>query len=53
MFSQNRFGNMCESELKGLDNEISELSCKIQTLQQNCRHMESGIFRKVKSIRWV
>ncbi|KAG8139780.1 hypothetical protein E2320_002546 [Naja naja] len=40
---QNRFGNTSESELKGLDNEISELSCKVQTLQQNCRHMESEL----------
>ncbi|KAH0627007.1 hypothetical protein JD844_002361, partial [Phrynosoma platyrhinos] len=40
---QERFGNVSDSELKGLDNEISELSCKVQTLQQNCRHMESEL----------
>ncbi|XP_061446344.1 homologous-pairing protein 2 homolog isoform X2 [Rhineura floridana] len=40
---QDRFGSVSESELKGLDNEISELSCKVQTLQQNCRHMESEL----------
>ncbi|XP_063156504.1 homologous-pairing protein 2 homolog [Candoia aspera] len=40
---QNRFGDVSDSELRVLDNEISELSCKVQTLQQNCRHMESEL----------
>ncbi|KAJ6660588.1 hypothetical protein lerEdw1_017585 [Lerista edwardsae] len=40
---QDRFGSVSDSELKVLDNEISELSCKVQTLQQNCRHMEAAV----------
>ncbi|XP_044303286.1 homologous-pairing protein 2 homolog isoform X1 [Varanus komodoensis] len=40
---QDGFGIVSDLELKGLDNEISELSCKVQTLQQNCHHMESEL----------
>ncbi|XP_054849362.1 homologous-pairing protein 2 homolog [Eublepharis macularius] len=40
---QDHFGSASESELKVLDNEISDLSCKVQTLQQNCRLMESEL----------
>lgn len=40
---QDHFGSISDSELKVLDNEISELSSKVQTLQQNCRHMEAEL----------
>uniref|UniRef100_A0A8D0GM93 Homologous-pairing protein 2 homolog n=1 Tax=Sphenodon punctatus TaxID=8508 RepID=A0A8D0GM93_SPHPU len=40
---QDHFGTVRDSELKALDNEISELSSKVQTLQQSCRHMESEL----------
>ncbi|XP_065434034.1 homologous-pairing protein 2 homolog isoform X2 [Chrysemys picta bellii] len=38
-----QFPTVSDSELKALDNEISELSSKVQTLQQSCRHMESEL----------
>ncbi|XP_019355609.2 homologous-pairing protein 2 homolog isoform X1 [Alligator mississippiensis] len=36
----NQFPAVSDSELKVLDNEISDLSSKVQTLQQSCRQME-------------
>ncbi|EMP40514.1 Homologous-pairing protein 2 like protein [Chelonia mydas] len=40
---QDQFPTVSDSEFKALDNEISELSSKVQTLQQSCRHMESEL----------
>ncbi|MBN3294459.1 HOP2 protein, partial [Polypterus senegalus] len=40
---QSQFTDVSDSELKNLDNQISELNSKSQSVQQNCRQLETEL----------
>nr|XP_005994111.1 PREDICTED: homologous-pairing protein 2 homolog isoform X2 [Latimeria chalumnae] len=40
---QDQFSAVSDSDLKRLDSQISELSTKVQSVQQSCRQMDSGL----------
>ncbi|XP_069809907.1 homologous-pairing protein 2 homolog [Dendropsophus ebraccatus] len=40
---QDQFPNVSDTELKSLDNQIAELSSKVQSVQQSCRQLETEL----------
>ncbi|XP_006638197.1 homologous-pairing protein 2 homolog [Lepisosteus oculatus] len=40
---QSQFADVSDTELKGMDGQISELNSRVQTLQQSCRQLEAEL----------
>ncbi|XP_049637354.1 homologous-pairing protein 2 homolog isoform X2 [Suncus etruscus] len=48
---QEQFDTVSDADLQGLDTKIVDLTAKLQSLQQSCRHMEAEMQREIQELK--